>query len=48
MAEVICDEQFAAFAERANGDPTSAPFVGLLTVTAANAGAANIARINGE
>jgi len=47
MAAVFCDEQFAAFAERVNGDPTSEPFEGLLTVTVANAGATNIAKING-
>jgi hypothetical protein len=47
MAEVFCDEQFAALAERANGDPTSAPFEGLLTMTVANAGTAKIAKVNG-
>ncbi|HEY6850526.1 MAG TPA: hypothetical protein VI320_30520 [Terracidiphilus sp.] len=37
MAEIACDEQLAALAVKVNGELTSAPFPGLLTVTVAKA-----------
>jgi hypothetical protein len=37
---IVCDEQGPAFAAKAKGEVTVAPFAGLLTVTLARAGAA--------
>jgi hypothetical protein len=48
MEDVICDEQFAAVAERVNGDVTWEPIVGIVTVTLAKAGVANVTRSNVE
>jgi hypothetical protein len=48
MAEMFCDEQFAAKAERVNGDVTWAPMVGMVTVTLAKAGAAQVTRSSAE
>ena len=38
MALTFCEEHEADVAESVNGDPTSAPLAGLLTVTVASAG----------
>ena len=46
MADTFCEEQVAASAERVKGEETSAPFPGLLMVTAANAGPARIASMD--
>jgi hypothetical protein len=43
IAAIVCEEHVLAFAERLNGDATTAPFAGAATVTAAAAGMASVA-----
>ena len=46
IAEIACDEQLGASAERVKGEETWAPLPGLLTVTVANAGLAWIGALS--
>jgi len=43
IEDTFWDEQFAAVADRLNGDPTWAPLVGVLTVTLATTGTVRVA-----
>jgi hypothetical protein len=48
MDTTFCAEQVEALAESVNGEDTSLPLMGLLTVTPANTGAVSAERNNRE